>query len=187
MLLGGMADHVDRIVEQWARERPELDIAANAVMARVLRTARSVELAIADVFGRYGINRGEFDVLASLRRSGPPFALGPSRLSEGLLLSTAAMTNRIDRLQRLGLVRRGSDPADRRVVLVELTEPGLALIDDAFPALLDEEERLLGALSPADREALGDILRALLSAWEAREPSVARSGAPVLGRADPTG
>jgi DNA-binding MarR family transcriptional regulator len=170
MLLGGVADHVDRIVEQWGRERPELDIAANALMARILRSARTVELAIAAVFARYGINRGEFDVLASLRRSGPPFALGPSRLSEGLLLSTGAMTNRIDGLERLGLVRRGSDPADRRVVLVELTQEGLVLIDDAFPALLGEEERLLQALPAADREALGGLLRELLSTWEADGP-----------------
>src|SRR5690242_11004863 len=105
-----MEDHVDRIMEQWRRERPELDTSASEVMARILRAARTVELAIGEVFARFGVNRGEFDVLASIRRSGPPFALGPSRLSEGLLLSTAAMTNRVDRLERVGLVRRRSDP-----------------------------------------------------------------------------
>ena len=181
-MLRHVADHVDRIVEQWERERPELDTAANALMARILRTARSVELAMANVFGRYGINRGEFDVLASLRRSGSPFALGPSRLSEGLLLSTGAMTNRIDRLERVGLVRRRSDPSDRRQVLVELTERGLALVDESFPALIDEEDRLLRPLSPQERAALSGVLHTLLSAWEEREAAAGRSTEPDLSR-----
>ena len=161
-----MGDHVDRIVAQWRRERPGLDTSANAVMARVLRTARALELAMAEVFERYGLNRGEFDVLASLRRAGEPFALGPSRLAGGLLLSAAAMTNRVDRLEGMGLVRRRPDPADRRQVLVELTPRGQALTDEAFPALIAEDERLLAALPEGDRAALGSLLRALLTAWE---------------------
>ncbi len=173
-----MEDHVDRIMEQWRRERPELDTSASEVMARILRAARSVELAIAEVFARFGINRGEFDVLASLRRSGPPFALGPSRLSEGLLLSTAAMTNRIDRLERLKLVRRRGDVNDRRQIQVELTDRGRELIDEAFPALIDEEERMFAALPAADREALGRHLRELLVSWDTggARPSVSIEG-----------
>ena len=121
---------------------------------------------MASVFEGYGLNRGEFDVLASLRRAGPPFALGPTRLSEGLLLSTAAMTNRIDNLERMGLVRRRPDPGDRRQVQVELTARGRRLVDEAFPALIAEDERLLLALSPGEREALSSLLRMVLTAWE---------------------
>lgn len=121
---------------------------------------------MASVFERYGLNRGEFDVLASLRRAGPPFALGPTRLSEGLLLSTAAMTNRIDNLERMGLVRRRPDPGDRRQVQVELTAHGRRLVDDAFPALIAADERLLLALSPGEREALSSLLQMVLTAWE---------------------
>lgn len=119
------------------------------------------------VFERYDLNRGEFDVLASLRRAGPPFSLGPTRLSEGLLLSTAAMTNRVDNLERTGLVRRRPDPGDRRQVLVELTERGRVLIDEAFPALIAEDERLLLALPAGERKALSSLLRKVLTAWEA--------------------
>jgi DNA-binding MarR family transcriptional regulator len=161
-----MPDHVDRIVAQWRRERPDLDTSGNAVMARLLRAARSLERCMASVFESYGLNRGEFDVLASLRRAGPPFALGPTRLSEGLLLSTAAMTNRIDNLERMGLVRRRPDPGDRRQVQVELTPRGRRLVDEAFPALIAEDERLLLALSPGEREALSSLLRIVLTAWE---------------------
>ena len=161
-----MPDHVDRIEAQWRRERPDLDTSGNAVMARLLRAARALERCMAGVFERYGINRGEFDVLASLRRAGPPFALGPTRLSEGLLLSTAAMTHRIDNLERMGLVRRRADPGDRRQVQVELTERGHALIDEAFPALVAEDERLLLALPANQRRALSALLRTLLTAWE---------------------
>jgi DNA-binding MarR family transcriptional regulator len=166
MLRAAMPDHVDRIVAQWRQERPDLDTSGNAVMARLLRAARALERSMARVFERYGLNRGEFDVLASLRRAGPPFALGPTRLSEGLLLSTAAMTNRVDNLERMGLVRRRPDPGDRRQVQVQLSERGRALIDETFPALIAEDERLLLALSPAEREALTSLLRTVLTAWE---------------------
>jgi DNA-binding MarR family transcriptional regulator len=161
-----MPDHVDQIVAQWHHERPDLDTSGNAVMARLLRAARALDRSMARVFKRYGINRGEFDVLASLRRAGPPFALGPTRLSEGLLLSTAAMTNRVDRLERVGLVRRRPDPDDRRQVLVGLTDQGRTLIDEAFPALVQEDERLLLAVTASDREELNSLLRRLLTAWE---------------------
>jgi len=161
-----MPDHVDRIVAQWRQERPDLDTSGNAVMARLLRAARALERCMASVFERYGLNRGEFDVLASLRRAGAPFALGPTRLSEGLLLSTAAMTNRVDNLERMGLVRRHPDPCDRRQVQVELTQRGRMLIDEAFPALIAEDERLLLALSAGEREALTSLLRTVLTAWE---------------------
>ena len=153
---------MDRIVEQWARQRPDLDVAANALLARLLRATRFLEFTMAEVFSRYGIGRSEFDVLASLRRAGPPFALSPSRLSEGLLLSSAAMTNRVDRLELLGLVERRAGHPDRRITLVELSDSGRTLIDEVFPALVEEQERFLGALSAKERATLDGLLRRLL-------------------------
>ena len=153
---------MDRIVKQWALQRPDLDVAANALLARLLRTTRFLEFTMSEVFARYGIGRAEFDVLASLRRAGPPFALSPSRLSEGLLLSTAAMTNRVDRLEQLELVWRRSDDSDRRITLVELSELGRELIDEVFPVLVDEQQRFLGSLSAKDRRTLDGLLKKLL-------------------------
>jgi DNA-binding MarR family transcriptional regulator len=149
-------------VKQWALQRPDLDVAANALLARLLRTSRFLEFTMSEVFARYGIGRAEFDVLASLRRAGPPFALSPSRLSEGLLLSTAAMTNRVDRLEQLELVWRRSDDSDRRITLVELSELGRELIDEVFPVLVHEQERFLGSLSAKDRRTLDVLLKKLL-------------------------
>jgi DNA-binding MarR family transcriptional regulator len=181
-----VGDHVDRIVEQWARQRPDVDVAANALLARLLRATRFLEFTMSEVFARFEIGRAEFDVLASLRRAGPPFALSPSRLSEGLLLSTAAMTNRVDRLERLGNVRRRPDDRDRRIILVELTERGRELIDEVFPALVDEQERFLGSLSPKDRRMLDSLLRSLLLELESA-PAGDASRRPNKRMADATG
>ncbi len=153
---------MDRIVKQWALQRPDLDVTANALLARLLRTTRFLEFTMSEVFARYGIGRAEFDVLASLRRAGPPFALSPSRLSEGLLLSTAAMTNRVDRLEQLELVWRRSDDSDRRITLVELSGLGRELIDEVFPVLVDEQQRFLRSLSAKDRRTLDGLLKKLL-------------------------
>ncbi len=181
-----MGDHVDRIVEQWARQRPDLDVAANALLARLLRATRFLEFTMSEVFARFRIGRAEFDVLASLRRAGPPFALSPSRLSEGLLLSTAAMTNRVDRLERMGYVRRKSGDRDRRIILVELSGRGRELIDEVFPALVDEQERFLRSLSPKDRRTLDGLLKGLLLALESA-PEGDASRRPNRRIADATG
>jgi DNA-binding MarR family transcriptional regulator len=155
-------DHVDRIFEQWAAERPDLDRSAMGVVARILRSARIVDLEMGRVFSEDGLNRGEFDVLATLRRAGPPYRLNPSDLSASVLLSTGAMTNRLDRLESAGLVRRLPDPADRRGVLVELTAEGRALIDRVLTAHVRNEERILETLTDADRRHLTRLLRKLL-------------------------
>jgi DNA-binding MarR family transcriptional regulator len=155
-------DHVDRIFEQWAVERPALDRSAMGVLARLLRAARIVDLEMNRVFSEDGLNRGEFDVLASLRRAGKPNRLNPTDLSATLLLSTGAMTNRLDRLESAGLVRRLPDPADRRGVLVELTAGGRALIDRVLTAHVRNEERILESLTLAERRQLTRLLRKLL-------------------------
>ena len=165
-ILPRVRDHVDRIFEQWAVERPELDRSAMAVLARILRAARLVDLEMSRVFADFGLQRGEFDVLATLRRAGAPFRLNPSDLSAALLLSTGAMTNRIDRLERSGLVQRLPDPGDRRSVLVELTRRGRALLDRVMSAHVVNEEGILEGLSATERLHLTRLLRKLLNSLE---------------------
>ena len=169
-----MRDHVDRIFEQWAVERPDLDRSAMAVLARILRAARIVDLEMGRVFSDDRLHRGEFDVLATLRRAGEPFRLNPSDLSATLLLSTGAMTNRLDGLESAGLVRRLPDPDDRRGVLVELTAEGRALIDRVLTAHVRNEERILESLTDADRRQLTRLLRKLLVSLGEREESLER-------------
>ncbi len=161
-----MRDHVDRIFEQWAVERPDLDRTAMAALARILRAARVVEREMSQVFGRFGLQRGEFDVLAALRRSGPPYRLKPGDLSAALLLSTGAMTNRLDRLEAAGLVRRRPDPDDRRAVLVELTRRARTVVDDVLAQHVANEERILAGLGPREQRALTELLRKLLVSLE---------------------
>jgi DNA-binding MarR family transcriptional regulator len=168
-------DHVDRIFEQWAVERPDLDRSAMAVLARILRAARIVDLEMDRVFAEDGLHRGEFDVLATLRRAGNPYRLNPTDLSATALLSTGAMTNRLDRLESAGLVRRLPDPEDRRGVLVELTAEGRSLIDRVLTAHVRNEERILESLTDADRRQLTRLLRKLLVSLGEREEPLERA------------
>lgn len=155
-------DHVDLILEQWARERPDLDASPMGVIGRTMRASRSLDRGLQEAFRPFGIAGWAFDVLATLRRSGPPFRLTPTALSETLMLSSGAMTNRLDHLERAGLIERLPDPADRRGVLVALTPEGRTLIDEAVAAHVANEHRLLGALSPEERQTLAALLRKLL-------------------------
>jgi len=155
-------DGVDRIIAQWARERPDLDTTAMAVFGRVFRLSRMggdhVERAYAD----YGIGRAEFDVLATLRRSGEPYQLSPSALAESMMLSSGGTTARLDRLEKAGLVERIPSASDRRSVLVRLTGRGREIIDDAVAAGLEEQRRLLSHMPPAKVRQLSDLLRVAL-------------------------
>jgi DNA-binding MarR family transcriptional regulator len=155
-------DHVDDILAQWRRERPDLDPAPMGVIGRISRAARRLDRALDTTFSAFELNGGEFDVLATLRRSGPPYRLTPTRLFTDLMLSSGAMTNRLDRLERAGLIARTPDPSDRRGTLVGLTPRGLELVDAAVTAHLANEERLLDGLSSAEREQLAGLLRKLL-------------------------
>jgi DNA-binding MarR family transcriptional regulator len=155
-------DGVDRIIEQWARERPDLDTAAMAVFGRVYRLARVGGDQVEKEYARYGIGRPEFDVLATLRRSGPPYQLAPSALASSMMLSSGGTTARLDRLERAGLVERSPSPTDRRSVLVRLTDAGREIVDGAVGAGLAEQRRLLSHL-PEDRvRELADLLREAL-------------------------
>ena len=159
-----MSDEVDEIVRQWRRERPDLDLSAMALLGRLGRVTVVLQPVIEAVFERHGLRQGEFDVLAALRRAGPPYTLTPSALSATLLLSRAGMTNRLDRLETGGLAQRRLDPADRRSFQVSLTPAGLELVDAALTDHVANEVELMSVLSPAQRNALDDALRTLLAA-----------------------
>jgi DNA-binding MarR family transcriptional regulator len=155
-------DAIDRIVHQWNRERPDLDVSATHVLQRITRLYLLQSNRFAEVFGRFGLTFGEYEVLAALVRSGPPYRMKPSELVGALVLSSGAMTNRIDRVEAAGLVRRLPDPDDRRGTLVALTASGRQVVDEAVLVHLDNEERLLCALSERERRELSDLLRKLL-------------------------
>src|SRR6266540_4247487 len=159
-------DHVDRILEQWARERPSLDASPIAVVGRIFRASRFLESGLEEVFGRFGLTRGEFDTLASLLRSGRPYRLTPSGLSKGLLISNGTATYRVDALELAGLVRRFGHPEDRRGILVELTPRGRKVARSAVDATLAVEARLLSSLDDGRRARLADDLKALLRGLE---------------------
>lgn len=155
-------DYIDLILEQWARERPDLDATPMGVIARVWRLTRLSESATEEVFAQHGLSRGGFDVLAALRRSGPPYELSPTNLYNSLLISSGAMTNRIDRLEQLGLVERIPDADDRRGIKVLLTIKGRKAIDETLRHHLENERRMLSVLTPAEQRILPDLLRRLL-------------------------
>ena len=159
------ADGVDRVVEQWARERPDLDTTAMAVFGRVHRLSRLCGDAVEQEYAAYGLGRPEFEVLATLRRSGE--RLSPGRLASAMMLSSGGTTARLDRLERAGLVERSPDPDDRRGVLVALTERGAELVDGAVAAGLRRQQELLAHLSAAQQDRLNALLRSALAPLEA--------------------
>lgn len=155
-------DYLDTILEQWATERPDLDASPMGVIGRISRLSRLLERNIDRVFASYGLTRGGFDVLAALRRSGPPYQLTPTELYNSLLISSGATTNRLDRLQERGLVSRLPAPTDRRGVLVALTPKGRRLVDRVTESHLENEHHMLEHLNAAERQQLGQLLRKLL-------------------------
>ena len=170
----GAGDQVDAILAQWARERPDLDASPMEIFGRILRTARRADIALQRVFKPYGLDFGLFDVLAALRRQGAPFRLPPSELNRWCMLTSGAMTKRLDRLERAGLIVRRADTEDRRSVLVELSPAGLALVDQVVVLHLENERELLAPLSPKMRVELSGLLRRLLAhlEHEVNDPSV---------------
>ena len=163
------ADTVDGIVRAWRRERPDLDVAPLEVLSRVTRLARHLDLARREAFARHGLEAGEFDVLAALRRSGAPYELSPGNLGAATLVSSGTTTNRLDRLEIAGLVARLPDPSDRRGIRVRLTPAGRQRVDAALTDLLDTERHLLAALSTGDREHLAALLKALVLPFDVDE------------------
>jgi DNA-binding MarR family transcriptional regulator len=160
------SDPVDKILGQWQRERPDLDVSPMGIIGRMGRLAKHLERAIQGTFSEFSLTVGEFDVLAALRRSGNPYQLSPTELFNTLMVSSGTMTHRIDRLERVELVRRIPDLSDRRGTLIELTDKGFDLIEQAVEAHVANEHRILSVLAESEREALIQLLRKLLASFE---------------------
>ncbi len=154
-------DQVDRIRAQWAAQRPDVDTTPMAVVGRVSRVARALERRLDRVYAANGLEAWEFDVLATLRRAGPPFERTPGALLGDLMISSSSTTNRVDRLVARGLVERRPDEVDRRSVLVRLTAAGLALVDAVMPQHMANEATILADLSVEDQATLTSLLRRL--------------------------
>ncbi|MFF4499928.1 MarR family winged helix-turn-helix transcriptional regulator [Streptomyces sp. NPDC001401] len=163
-------DPVDAIIEQWAAVRPDLDTRAMEVFGRIFRLSRAMGDRMERAYAPYGISRGEFDALATLRRSGEPYTLSPRQLSATLMLTTGGMTGRLDKLERAGLLRRSPDPHDRRGLQVTLTEKGLNIVDEAVAAGLTAEAEALSALSEKESGQLAGLLRQLLASTGHTQP-----------------
>ncbi|WP_438293794.1 MarR family winged helix-turn-helix transcriptional regulator [Streptomyces sp. HUAS TT7] len=159
------SDAVDAITAQWAAVRPDLETVPMAVYGRIYRIARAMGERIDKEYAKFGIGRGEFDVIATLRRSGEPYTLSPRQLSATLMLTTGGMTGRLDKLEKAGLLRRSPDPTDRRGLRVTLTEKGLALVEESVTAGLAVQTELLNSALDEDEAAqLSSLLRKLLAA-----------------------
>ena len=151
-------DHAATVVEQWRTQRPELDASPLLVIGRIHRIAAALTPELVAVYAQHGLGEGDFDVLATLRRQGPPFALTPGQIGERTMVTSGAVTKRVDRLEARGLVERRPSQGDGRSRPVALTPAGRALIDDAVVDHLANEARLLSGLDPVDRRALADLL-----------------------------
>ncbi|MGF1514484.1 MAG: MarR family winged helix-turn-helix transcriptional regulator [Elainellaceae cyanobacterium] len=160
------SDPVDEILAQWQKERPDLDASPMGIIGRLARLSKHLGRAVQATFSEFDLRPGEFDVLATLRRSGAPYQLSPTELFNAMMVSSGTMTHRVDRLEEAGLVERIPDPSDRRGTLIHLTTKGFDLIETAVEAHIDNMQRLLGALDGADRKALSALLRELLISLE---------------------
>jgi DNA-binding MarR family transcriptional regulator len=162
-------DLIDRTVGGWQDARPDIDTTALRVTGRLARIGGHLARRQEAVFERFGLNRGEAGALSALRLSGPAHQLSPTRLGKGLMLSSAGITSRIDRLERRGLVRRLPDPDDRRGVIIELTELGVQTIDEAVQAVSVSDGELVERLDADEARAFEELLRKLLSGLELPE------------------
>jgi DNA-binding MarR family transcriptional regulator len=153
---------VDDVLEQWRRERPELDTEALGLPGRLFRSVQLADAELARELSGRGLQPGWFDVLAALRRSAPPHELNPTQLAEAMLVSSGGMTKRLDRLAETGLVERRPDPSDRRGTLVRLTPRGKRLVDKVIGEHLENQRRLFSSLTPPQRRQLDRLLRKLL-------------------------
>lgn len=161
-----MTDHVDLVLSQWAAVRPDLDVSPMAVIGRLARVTRLIDAQLRRTFASHGLDAASFDVLATLRRTARPLTAG--ELMNSAMVTSGAITQRLDRLENEGLVIRRSDSDDRRRVVTELTDAGLARIDEALPDHLATETRLLGMLSPEELGILALSLKGLLRSLEPR-------------------
>lgn len=159
-------DQVDRILAQWNRERGELDVGPMGTLGRFKRLYDHLMAGLNEVYSRHGLTAAGFDVLATLRRSGVPFALSPSELIASTMVTSGTMTNRLDKLEAAGLIERKTNPKDARGSVVALTPEGFDLIDRAVTDHVANQHRLLEGLTPDQRAGLDVALRAWLGQFE---------------------
>lgn len=164
-------DHVDLLLSQWARELPDLDTEPMALFSRAWRVLSMARPVIGGTFARFGLDSGEFDVLATLRRAGPPYRLTPTELYKSLMITSGGLTARLRRLEQAGLVERERSDADGRSLPVALTEAGLQVVEAAVRAHMATERALLADLDPADLKQLIVLLRRLGHALVPHVPS----------------
>lgn len=169
-------DHVDEILRQWSRERPDVDVSAMAIIGRISRLERLISVRLDQVFQEHGLEAWEFDVLATLRRSGSPFELSAGQLLNSMMITSGTMTNRIDRLEHRGFVGRRKDPTDGRVVLVALTPAGRRRVDAALQAHAVNELNIINSLSQRDRNELIRVLRRLHLSLDRNHQNVPAAG-----------
>ena len=173
-----MADVVDEFIEQWRAERPDLRLDAMASIGRLGRVMGLGTRVIEATLQRHDLRLSDFDVLATLRRLGPPYVAAPSRVTQSLMLSPATLTSRLDRLENMGLVERRADPEDRRSLLVALTDAGFDRVDAAVTDHVETEEEILGVLTAKQRRSLDDALSTLLQSLESGARPSARHREP---------
>jgi len=166
-------DHVDQLLAQWHAEMPDLDPSPMAVIARLSRLSRIFERRVEEVYAEHGLNQSQFGVLAALRRAGHPYCLSPTALYNSLLISSGAMTNRLERLESAGYIERIPDPEDGRSMLVALTPAGKRLIERVVGPHYENERLLLAALGRPEQEQLAGLLRRLLLEFEDHVPPAA--------------
>src|SRR5690554_3129668 len=162
-------DHVDLVLKQWQQERPDLDVAPMGTLGRIKRLSHHLGREMEKTFATFGLNRASFDVLATLRRSGPPYALSPGDLLATMMITSGTMTNRIDQLEKAGLVKRTSNPKDGRSVIISLTDKGFAVVDAAVTAHVETQARLTSVLSKKETATLNALLSKYL-AWFEEKP-----------------
>jgi DNA-binding MarR family transcriptional regulator len=160
-------DAVDATLEVWARELPFLDLETEGIVERIHKLERYIERTMRETLNTYDLNHGEWRLIAHLRYTGPPYRGKPGKLADHLGLSSGAMTNRLDNLERRGLVRRVDDPDDRRGVFVELTDAGNTLWDEAVGVQAEKEAIVDAALDAREKQQLNDLLRRLMNAFRA--------------------
>ncbi|WLD96867.1 MarR family transcriptional regulator [Agrobacterium leguminum] len=159
-------DHVDHILAQWRRERPDLDVGPMGLLGRLNRLATHLGREVEAVLLKHGLSSSAFDVLATLRRSGSPYRLSPGDLLAMTMVSSGTMTNRIDQLEKARLVERIHNPNDRRSVLISLTERGFAIVEEAAGAHVENQHRLVAGLSEEERATLNRLLKRFLRDFE---------------------
>ncbi|MFC5382211.1 MarR family winged helix-turn-helix transcriptional regulator [Aquipuribacter nitratireducens] len=164
------ADAVDRFLAQWRRERPDLDHSPVGVVGRLSRAARLAEQHLRENFARHDLDPAAYDVLATLRRAGAPYELSPGDLLRTSMVTSGAVTQRLDRLEARGLVTRARSTVDARARVVRLTAAGLDAVDTVLPGHLATERALLSPLDDVEQVQLADLLRRLLAAHERSAP-----------------